>query len=147
MPGPERGGCSAVPDPDQTFRGGTIAGDGRLDVLITRVTMQRLTAPSTPTLLGRDRELEELHAALRSAEHGKGALALLVGEPGIGKTRLANDFASEATARGAQVLVLFEECGGFSCGRERAAFGAAGGGGGAVRLALLAQDEPPTRRR
>lgn len=54
-------------------------------------------------LIGRERELAELHAALRSAEGGKGALALLVGEPGIGKTRLANDFASEAGARGAQV--------------------------------------------
>jgi hypothetical protein len=54
-------------------------------------------------LLGRDRELEELHAALGSAESGGGALVLLVGEPGIGKTRLANDFASEAAARGAQV--------------------------------------------
>lgn len=54
-------------------------------------------------LIGRERELAELHAALRSAEGGKGALALLVGEPGIGKTRLANDFASEAAARDAQV--------------------------------------------
>lgn len=54
-------------------------------------------------LLGRDRELAELHAALRSAEGDKGALVLLVGEPGIGKTRLASDFASEAGARGAQV--------------------------------------------
>jgi hypothetical protein len=54
-------------------------------------------------LIGRDRELAELHDALRSAEGGQGTLALLVGEPGIGKTRLANDFASAAGARGAQV--------------------------------------------
>jgi hypothetical protein len=55
------------------------------------------------SLIGRDRELVELHAALRSAESGKGTLVLLVGEPGIGKTRLAHDFANEAGARGARV--------------------------------------------
>lgn len=54
-------------------------------------------------LLGRDREVAALDAALRSAERGAGALVLLVGEPGIGKTRLANDFASAAATRGAQV--------------------------------------------
>ncbi len=34
---------------------------------------------------------------------GPGSLALLVGEPGIGKTRLANEIANEASARGAQL--------------------------------------------
>lgn len=62
-----------------------------------------MSAYSPQPLLGRDREVLELNAALSSAESGKGALVLLVGEPGIGKTRLANDFASEAGARGAQV--------------------------------------------
>lgn len=65
--------------------------------------MRAVSASGPQPLLGRDRELAELHAALRSAESGKGALVLLVGEPGIGKTRLANDFASEAAARGARV--------------------------------------------
>jgi hypothetical protein len=64
-----------------------------------------MVVPSTLSrrLLGRDRELAELRAALRSAEGGEGSLVLLVGEPGIGKTRLASDFASEAAARGAVV--------------------------------------------
>ncbi len=62
-----------------------------------------MSAYRPPPLIGRDRELAELHAALRSAENGQGALALLVGEPGIGKTRLANDFATQAATRGAQV--------------------------------------------
>lgn len=57
----------------------------------------------SPPLFGRERELGELHAALLSAEGGKGALVLLVGEPGIGKTRLANDFADKAHARGTAV--------------------------------------------
>src|SRR5688572_7670984 len=68
----------------------------------SRLRCVAVSAYGSP-LLGRDRELAELHAALRSAENGKGALVLLVGEPGIGKTRLANDFASEAGALGAQV--------------------------------------------
>jgi tetratricopeptide (TPR) repeat protein len=65
--------------------------------------MLAMSAPGPQPLLGRDRELAELHAALGSAESGKGTLVLLVGEPGIGKTRLANDFASEAGSRGAQI--------------------------------------------
>jgi len=62
-----------------------------------------MSAYGSQPLLGRDREVAELHAALRSAESGHGTLILVVGEPGIGKTRLANDFASAAGARGAQV--------------------------------------------
>ncbi|HKP61138.1 MAG TPA: AAA family ATPase [Polyangiales bacterium] len=62
-----------------------------------------MSAYTPAPLFGRDWELAELHAALRSAESGRGALVLLVGEPGIGKTRLANDFASEAGTRGARV--------------------------------------------
>src|SRR5688572_8054308 len=69
----------------------------------SRTTMPPVPALGSQPLLGRERELAELHAALRSAESGKGALALVVGEPGIGKTRLANDFASEAAERAAQV--------------------------------------------
>jgi hypothetical protein len=64
----------------------------------------RAVSPHGPQpLLGRDRELAELHAALGGAETGRGALVLLVGEPGIGKTRLANEFAAGAGARGARV--------------------------------------------
>src|SRR5688500_2310987 len=65
--------------------------------------MRTVSAYRPQALLGRDPELAELRAALRSAESGTGALVLLVGEPGIGKTRLASDFAGEAGARGAQV--------------------------------------------
>ncbi len=57
----------------------------------------------SPSLYGRQRELTELGAALRDAEAGRGGLALLVGEPGIGKTRLAAAFSDEAQARGARV--------------------------------------------
>ncbi|WP_394846131.1 AAA family ATPase [Pendulispora brunnea] len=53
------------------------------------------------TLLGRARELAELEAALDRAIAGRGSVFLLSGEPGIGKTRLAEELAAIAEARGA----------------------------------------------
>src|SRR5262249_5937123 len=58
-----------------------------------------------PGFVGRERELAELGASLDESLSGHGRLHLLVGEPGIGKSRLADELAREARARGAQVLV------------------------------------------
>ena len=55
------------------------------------------------TLLGREREMAALRAALASASRGRGRLVLLSGEAGIGKTRLADTFAAEARDHGARV--------------------------------------------
>ncbi|MGH2917368.1 MAG: ATP-binding protein, partial [Solirubrobacteraceae bacterium] len=52
----------------------------------------------SPTLVGRVRELEQLDGALAGAFDGRGGLALLTGEPGIGKTTLARAFAERAAA-------------------------------------------------
>jgi tetratricopeptide (TPR) repeat protein len=49
-------------------------------------------------LLGRSRELTDLRGALEEAASGRGALVLLAGEPGIGKTRLASALADLALA-------------------------------------------------
>jgi hypothetical protein len=54
--------------------------------------------------VGRREEMEGLKESLEGALSGKGSLAMLVGEPGIGKTRLAEEFAVYAGLRGAQVL-------------------------------------------
>ena len=54
-------------------------------------------------LLGREREMAALRAALASASRGRGRLVLLSGEAGIGKTRLADAFAVEARDHGARV--------------------------------------------
>ena len=54
--------------------------------------------------VGRQRELGDLKAALEDALSGRGRLVTLVGEPGIGKTRTAQELATYAGLRGAQIL-------------------------------------------
>ncbi|MGH2716504.1 MAG: ATP-binding protein, partial [Thermoleophilaceae bacterium] len=56
-------------------------------------------------LVGRARELAELVGGLDDAFAGRGRLFLLVGEPGIGKSRLAEELTADARARGARILV------------------------------------------
>jgi tetratricopeptide (TPR) repeat protein len=54
--------------------------------------------------VGRDRDVAELVAGLEDAAGGRGRLFLIAGEPGIGKTWLAEHLAGHATKRGARVL-------------------------------------------
>ncbi|HKU82020.1 MAG TPA: AAA family ATPase, partial [Candidatus Tumulicola sp.] len=53
---------------------------------------------------GRDAEMSQLLAAWESTRAGRGATALVFGEPGIGKTRLAAEFALRVEANGGRVL-------------------------------------------
>jgi DNA-binding SARP family transcriptional activator len=55
--------------------------------------------------VGREKELARLTSCLDGALVGYGQLALVHGEPGIGKSRLLEEFQQSATARGARVLV------------------------------------------
>ena len=55
--------------------------------------------------MGRVRELEELERALDATRAGSGATVLVIGEAGIGKTRLASELASHARDAGFVVLV------------------------------------------
>jgi DNA-binding SARP family transcriptional activator len=54
-------------------------------------------------LVGRDDQLAALDAVLAGARGGRGRIALVAGEPGIGKTRLAEEAARRAAAAGMQV--------------------------------------------
>jgi DNA-binding CsgD family transcriptional regulator/tetratricopeptide (TPR) repeat protein len=57
-----------------------------------------------PIVVGRAHELEALRRALVEARDGRGSVALLVGEAGIGKSRLARELVADATAAGMVVL-------------------------------------------
>ena len=53
--------------------------------------------------VGREHELGELRGVVDEARGGAGGLVLLVGEPGIGKTRTAEEVATYARVQGARV--------------------------------------------
>jgi len=63
-----------------------------------------LDLPDWP-LVGREEELEVLGSLLALADDGKPAFAVLVGEPGAGKSRLATELGVRARDAGALVLV------------------------------------------
>jgi eukaryotic-like serine/threonine-protein kinase len=54
--------------------------------------------------VGRERELDELRRSLDDARSGRGRTVMVLGEAGIGKTCLAEKFATYASLRGAQIL-------------------------------------------
>ena len=59
---------------------------------------------AAPVLVGRDGELGELLAGLDAAVSGCGRLFLLAGDPGIGKSRLADETAARARDRALKVV-------------------------------------------
>lgn len=59
---------------------------------------------AVPAFIGRGRELETLEALLADARAGNPSFALVVGEPGIGKTRTVQELAGSARAAGIHVL-------------------------------------------
>ena len=121
----------AVPDPPSRHRAGLPAA---LDALVLRLLSRRpqdrppsaaavaeqlrtlraavlAARPSTAgstALVGRTRELDVLREHLAQAAAGAGGLALLLGQAGMGKTRLVRELADQAP-RG-QSLVLEGRC-------------------------------------
>jgi DNA-binding SARP family transcriptional activator len=76
--------------------------DPALDLLPVSAVARR---SRDATFVGRASELAELEGGLADAFAGRGRLFLLGGEPGIGKSRLADELIAAADTRGAQVLV------------------------------------------
>ena len=84
------------------------------DAAHVRDALDRLGgAPSVPVvvvatdrepLVGRDTELAVLRQELAAARTGGGRVVAIAGEPGIGKTRIVDEAAAEAGARGAAVV-------------------------------------------
>ncbi len=57
------------------------------------------------TFVGREAELRQLQGAFDAALSGEGALLMVVGEPGIGKTALCEQLATHVGMRGGKTLV------------------------------------------
>ena len=57
------------------------------------------------TFVGREPELRQLQHAFDGAISGQGALTMVVGEPGIGKTALCEQLATYVAVRGGKALV------------------------------------------
>jgi tetratricopeptide (TPR) repeat protein len=74
---------------------------------VTAIIEQEASRPGG-VFVGRERELSQLGAALDEAGGGRGSLFMLAGEPGIGKSRLADELATRARERG--FLVLWGRC-------------------------------------
>jgi predicted ATPase len=64
-----------------------------------------MVARAGAELVGRARELEDLERALEATRAGAGSTALIAGDAGIGKTRLAAELASRAGDAGFDVFV------------------------------------------
>ena len=70
-----------------------------------RIAGVRPAAPGLPGLVGRERELTELESTWEATCTGTGAAAVIRGEAGIGKTRLANELRSRVEATGGLTAV------------------------------------------
>src|SRR5260370_17587725 len=57
-----------------------------------------------PVLIGRTPDLAVLHLCIEQVRSGKGQVALLCGEAGIGKSRLLAEIKTSATRQGFQYL-------------------------------------------
>ena len=78
-----------------------------VDLSIVEETEQAqgsLEAMAGGVFVGRQREMDNLKSIFEEVLSGKGRMVTLVGDPGIGKTRTAQEVATYAGMRGAQVL-------------------------------------------
>ncbi|MGH8928592.1 MAG: AAA family ATPase, partial [Acidimicrobiia bacterium] len=65
----------------------------------------RVVDPRSAPFIGREGERADLRRAVRLAISGDGGLVMVAGEAGVGKTRLVEEVAADAEARGMRVLV------------------------------------------
>jgi predicted ATPase/class 3 adenylate cyclase len=69
-----------------------------------RSRLQAAAAHGLSRFVGRQRETGLLHAALDRAHRGQGCAVALVGEPGVGKSRIVHELLGSEAARGWLVL-------------------------------------------
>ncbi|MBK7725188.1 MAG: AAA family ATPase [Dehalococcoidia bacterium] len=66
--------------------------------------LRTLAPGGKPAFVGRERELAWLREQLAMAANGEARLALIEGEPGVGKTSLVREFLTQADAQGWQTV-------------------------------------------
>jgi class 3 adenylate cyclase/tetratricopeptide (TPR) repeat protein len=66
----------------------------------SRTRLQALAARGLTRFVGRQAELAALHQALAQAEAGHGQVVSVIGEPGVGKTRLFHEFTHASCTHG-----------------------------------------------
>jgi transcriptional regulator with XRE-family HTH domain len=88
-------------DADRAALIAAVPGRAKRALTLSTSTAQR---PGAADFVGRRDELALLQARLADASAGRGGVVVLVGEAGIGKTRLARRLADDAQAQGATVL-------------------------------------------
>jgi class 3 adenylate cyclase/tetratricopeptide (TPR) repeat protein len=69
-----------------------------------RTRLQRSAARGLTRFVGRDLELAQLRQGLEQAGQGRGQIVAVVGEPGVGKSRLFYEFVTSHRTRGWLVL-------------------------------------------
>ena len=87
-----------------------VIGAGR-----ARTRFQVSAARGLTRFVGRDAEIDELHRTLKQARSGQGQVLAVVGEAGLGKSRLFHEFIHSPSTEGCLVL----ECGSVSFGKAR----------------------------
>ena len=85
-----------LPEPIDVFE---VTGAGTV-----RTRLQRAAARGLSRFVGRDSELEQLRRALEQAGDGRGQIVAVVGEPGVGKSRLFYEFLDSHRTRGWLIL-------------------------------------------
>src|SRR5262249_56059017 len=93
------GGAGAVKGVEEPIEVLELVGASGLRRRLQATAMRGLTR-----FVGRDRELDALHQGLERARAGHGQLVAVVGEPGVGKSRLVYEFLQSHRTQGWRVL-------------------------------------------
>ena len=94
-------GCLEVRGFDEPVQAWCVLGAASAD------RFAALRAARSAPLIGRNAELERLHAAWRATHAGSARTVVLVGEPGVGKSRIAADFLAAIETPGLFRAKLF----------------------------------------
>jgi class 3 adenylate cyclase/tetratricopeptide (TPR) repeat protein len=69
-----------------------------------RTRLQAATARGLSRFVGREAEMQQLGGALEQARRGRGEVVAVVGEPGVGKSRLLHELIHSPRGRGCLIL-------------------------------------------